>query len=182
MKKAKTIFENVHMELACGTDDLRPSFGVVSFSDGYAYATDGHIAVKNKLDEISSLTPEEIEKLNGKQISANNWKKLIKADNILIVDDGIQILRGDMQILLRFSDFKLPDISGVVENIVKTEHVELFEIGLNVNILSRLFKSMHCPENAVRMAISKGNVGVVVRNSVSQYQSIGIIMPVFLND
>jgi hypothetical protein len=181
MKKLKTIFEPVHMELACGTDEYRPSFGVISFKDGYAYATDGHIVVKNKLDEMTSLTPEEIEKLNGKQVSANNWKELIKADNILITDDGVQVLRGDMQILLRFSSFKLPDIQRVIEDILNAEHEDLLEIGFNTNILSRLFKSMCCPERDVRMCIAKSHVGVVIKNRSSRYESMGIIMPVILN-
>ena len=63
--------KKVQMHLACSTDDFHPETQCVFFNNGYAYATDTHILVRNRISEISGLNESEIEALNGKFLHAD---------------------------------------------------------------------------------------------------------------
>lgn len=71
MKTRHNFNKDLRMDLACSRNDyFRPVFSYIHFKDGYAYACDTHILVKNKLSECSTFTDEEIEKLDGKFIGS----------------------------------------------------------------------------------------------------------------
>ena len=42
------------------SDNLRPAMQCVCFKDGYAYATEAHMLIKAKIEDICNFDPEEI--------------------------------------------------------------------------------------------------------------------------
>lgn len=49
MKDDKKNFnKKVKMHLACADDELRPALACIYFKNDFAYASDGHILVRNK--------------------------------------------------------------------------------------------------------------------------------------
>lgn len=54
-------------------DDLRPILTVVSFQNGFAYATNAHALIKQSL-EWMGFTKDEIDMLNGKSLDATAFK------------------------------------------------------------------------------------------------------------
>lgn len=58
--------KNVQMFLACAKDDNRPAMECVYFKGDWAYASDGHIIVKNRISECSNLDEAMIQALDGK--------------------------------------------------------------------------------------------------------------------
>lgn len=60
-KKAKFVGFNFNPDFklhkACADDEYRPAFSYVYFRNGYAYATNAHIAVRAKVEDISNIAP-----------------------------------------------------------------------------------------------------------------------------
>ena len=72
MSEQKNNFDKkVQMHLACSKNELRKEMQCVYFKDGFAYASDGIILVKNRISEISGLEKHEVEALNGKFLHAD---------------------------------------------------------------------------------------------------------------
>lgn len=76
---------NIH--LACGTDDLRPIMSHICFRNGYAYATDAHVLVKQCLKRIHGATDEDVAALEGFLISSETYKAI--KDRELFIVSGI---------------------------------------------------------------------------------------------
>lgn len=65
---------------ACADDDLRPVMNHIFFHNGYAYATNAHIAVKAKLDSITNFPPEQLAMLEGYLLHSKHYEMILKAD------------------------------------------------------------------------------------------------------
>lgn len=83
--------------LACSNNGLRPTQQCVHFANGYAYATDGHIAIKQSLTYSDIV---DVEKLNGRALSAQIFKAIWsgKYQHIKAGDDGVicTTIQGDV--------------------------------------------------------------------------------------
>ena len=66
----------------------------IQFKNGYAYASDAHIAIKAALKSICALSQEDIDKLNGYYIHSSQWPLLLKYSNIE-VGEGVINLKGE---------------------------------------------------------------------------------------
>ena len=74
---------------ATAKEELRPSLDLIKFADGYAYASDGMLAVKAKLKTISNFTDAELAKLEGKAIDSDSFKKILTFEHATIEDHCI---------------------------------------------------------------------------------------------
>ena len=84
MSEQKNNFDKkVQMHLACSKNELRKEMQCVYFKDGFAYASDGIILVKNRISEISGLEECEAEALNGKFLHADLYKDIYCSSLIL---------------------------------------------------------------------------------------------------
>ena len=86
MSKKKNEWNGFYKEFklhkACANDEFRPAMHYICFRNGYAYATDGHIAVRASLDAICALSEEERNKLNGYLIHKKQYEMLLKYSTI----------------------------------------------------------------------------------------------------
>ena len=89
-KKEKYNF-NSQLHLVCSDDDLNPALGSVYFIDGYAYACNGYIIVKQNMDYHTVINPEN---LIGRTIHRDSFKQIMdftyataEADGVLCKDD-----------------------------------------------------------------------------------------------
>lgn len=94
MKTRHNFNRCLRMDLACSRNDyFRPVFSYIHFKDGYAYASDTHILVKNNLSECSTFTDEEIEKLDGKFIGSKAYKSILSYDMVQVTDRSFVLLQ-----------------------------------------------------------------------------------------
>lgn len=163
------------MDLACNNDPFRPIFGYVYFKDGYAYASDSHILVKNKLQECSSFTDEEIERLNGKFISAKAYKSIISFETVDVTETGFECNMGEQQrVIYPFCNpGKFPNCDSVIDQNKQVSKEGIIQISIDPDLLLRLKKSMFNFEKSY-MQLSKDNNCFFVRRNNSE--SIGLIM------
>lgn len=118
MKKIRHNFnKGIKLHLACANDFfLRPVMNCIYFKDGYAIASNEMILIKACLNEICNFSEEEKELLEGKLISAKNFKEIIKHTIIEIEEDGFHAIYDDWDIKYKFAtrDMKYPNYNEVI--------------------------------------------------------------------
>ena len=145
MKKIRHNFnKGIKLHLACEPVGIRPVMSCIYFKDGYAIASNGKILIKACLNEICNFSEEEKELLEGKLISAKNFKEIIKHTIIEIEEDGFHAIYDDWDIKYKFAtgDMKYPNYNyiinrfkqGTVEKILIDPHnLELIVDALDVS-------------------------------------------------
>ena len=169
--------KELRMDLACATDDVRPIMNCIHFENGYAYASDGHILVKNLLLECTSIPEEQIEKLNGKNLHRESYKELLKYDAIEISDEGIEATKNGEKIFFYFSniDGAYPSAEKTLQSALNAPTVAMSQVGLNTDYLVKLNKALH-GSNTCKYQF-KGEGRPIILQGVESV-SIGIIMPI----
>ena len=179
MEELKNNFnKKVQMHLACKVgDDTRKELGCIFFDYGYAYATDQHILVRNRISEISGLNDAEIESLNGKFLHADFYKDMLKYDNIMIAEDGIECTKGEDKVFFYFSSFeKYPDADKVLQNALNRQTVPTPQVSFDMKLMQKLNKALYKSDNCT--ATFKGAGNPIVFDSMEEdISSIGLIMP-----
>jgi hypothetical protein len=137
------------LHLCCSNDDFRPAMNNIYFDEGHAIALDGHILICADLHDISTLSDEDIEKLNGKLLNAASYKELLKYPTIHITDTAIEATKplgvwGSMDVSFKFTeDTTYPNYKSVLDDIGVPEKEDeqvpkTFNTGLNIKSLKRL--------------------------------------------
>ena len=134
------------LHYACLSDDKRPNMRLIEIKKGIATAFNGGVIVRIDLKKTSSLTQDQIDKLDGKYISMYVWSEIYNAANIDIKDDYISITKFGVRTMFDYAEpqgelFKLDDY---IEK-VKKDGGETKEIlGYNpdfISIIKRVFES-----------------------------------------
>jgi len=145
MKKIRHNFnKGIKLHLACANDLLRLVMNCIYFKDGYAIASNGKILIKACLNEICNFSEEEKELLEGKLISAKNFKEIIKHTIIEIEEDGFHAIYDDWDIKYEFAniDSKYPNYNEVISQfrpgfaekvLIDPHNLELIADALNVS-------------------------------------------------
>jgi len=174
--------KNVKMHKACFVEgsDAMSGMSSILFKDGYAYATNGYILVKNSLNECSNLPIADIEALNGKRLSASNYANILKYDTIAVSEDGIQAERGDNSVFFYFDnrDLKYPDVEKVLQNAIGEYATSVQQIEIDVDLLVKLKSALSC-SSGCKLSF-RGEFRPVIFSSLVS-SSVGVIMPLIKN-
>lgn len=171
--------KKVQMHLACSKNGDRPVMECVFFHNGYAYATDTHILVRNRIAEISGLNESEIEALDGKLLHADFYKDMLKYDSIMIAEDGIECAKGNDKAFFYFSTFeKYPDVEKALQDALNMQPVPFSQFSFDMGLLQRLNKALYKSDSCT--ATFKGVGRPVVFDSMdSGVSSIGLFMTLY---
>ena len=172
--------KDVKMQCACSNDTLRPAMSCIYFKDGFAYASDAYILVKNSLQECSTISAAQIELLNDKYLPAKSYANILKYDDIIISEDGIEAIKDGNKVFFYFAkDLKFPDAEKVIQESLNKPKVQSFEVGLNIDMLIKLNKAL-CGAEKCKLQFT-GEGSAVILQSMEQ-SSVGIIMPIIINN
>lgn len=184
MSEIKNNFnKKVQMHLACAKgNELRKEMECVYFNNGFAYACDGYILARNRISEISGLEEHEIEALNGKMLHADFYKDMLKYDNIMIAEDGIECSKDNDKVFFYFSTFdKYPDAEKVLQGALNTQTTPLPQVKFDMKIMQRLNKALFESDKCV--ATFKGtNKPIVFDSMMEGVSSVGLLMPCYSED
>lgn len=173
--------KKLRIDYACGSDKLRPAMQLIHFENGYAYATNAHIAVKNKLSECSDLRDDQIEKLNGKNLHKDTFREILKYDNIEIDSKGIEVYKSGVYMArYEFAEIKYPDVESVMQSTLDAPIEAKQKILINLKNLELLQKSLFNGNDSV-LEFRQGNNAVIVRPK-TESESMGVIMPLYSNE
>ena len=113
-------YKEFKLHKACANDDIRPAMHYVCFKNGYAYATDAHIAVRANLHDISALSDDDIAKLNGHLIHKSQYEQLLKYSSIEIGDGTITLIDPESKARTTIQLFKLAESAEEEEESTRT--------------------------------------------------------------
>lgn len=175
----------VQLHKATAADELRPVMNYIHFKNGYAYATNAHILVKAKIEDISSLDFDEIQLLEGKAISAQNYKEMLKHNWIKVTEKGI-VSQGEKEkeITYLFADMdnigKAPDF----ERVLNTEQkVMMDKIAFKPQLFKSLYDALGCDrQNGIRFVFHGEGHPITVEENTQLYRDITAILMPMLTD
>lgn len=167
--------KKVQMHLACSKDNgFDPETECIFFNDGYAYATDTHILVRNRISEISGLNEAEIEALNGKFLHAGFYRDMLKYDSIMIAEDGIECSKGNDRAFFYFSLFeKYPDAEKALQDALNKQTVPLPQFSFDMKLMQRLNKALYQSDCCTATFKGVGNP-IVFASMDAEVSSVGL--------
>lgn len=177
--------KKVKMHLACAPKDgVRKEMACIYFKDGFAYATDGCILVKNRISEISTFSEEEIAALDGKMLPAEHYKDILKYDECLISDEGIEAVKGDDRAFFYFKDpgdGHFPNADRVMQDALNRRTVPMPEIGFNIKLMKRMAEALSNFDLCKAMFKGEGQP-IVFQSIMEGVSSVGALMPVMIEE
>ena len=144
-------------------EETRPYLDLISFRNGYVYATDTHIIVKAKIKDISNFTDDELELLEGKSISSSSFRKLLDFDEVAITPTGFIANGGNgNKTNFLFNDQQIVDIKFDDVFVGLTDHYaeEKYLFGLNASLLKKASQILGV-KGTMKFEIFKGEKFVV---------------------
>lgn len=179
----KNFDKKVKMHLACGKDEMRPIMQYIFFKDGFAYATDGCVLVKNRISEISTFDDAEIAALDGKLLPAEHYKDILKYDECLISEEGIEAVKENDRAFFYFKEpdsGKYPDADKALQDALNLQTVPMPEIGFNIKMMNRMAQGLSNFDQCKAMFKGAGNP-IVFQSIMEDVSSVGLLMPVCIN-
>lgn len=175
--------KDLKMHLACNKyDGLRPFCEYIYFQDGYAYATNFYLLVKNNLDTCSTIENEQKAILDGKLLHRDSYEQILKYDTIEISEEGIQCQKGKDLAFFYFcqdSTIKYPNVEKVLQEYKNARAIPMAQVCLNPRCVDIINKAMHTNGGGILFTF-KGENGVVLCEDGSEEPSYceGIFMPI----
>lgn len=188
-------YKEYKLHKACANDEFRPAMHYICFRNGYAYATDGHIAVRASLDAICALSEEERNKLNGYLIHKKQYEMLLKYSTIEIGEGVITCIDSESNARTTIQLVKLaessesaeraegkaiyfPNVDAVIDDYLSKEPLQQF--GFNYSLLGRIIAAMGIQPNRVGLRfVSRGKM--VVLGVEPGIDVRGIIMSILMD-
>lgn len=181
-KKTKQTFNTKLYECAGDdSDKLRPLFQCVHFENGYAFVTDGIVAVKQTLSFQSILNPEN---LDGKSIHKNSFKQIMTFETARANDEVIECWNENGQHVYfeyydRIEGEKMPNIEHIMKP--KGGLTQLSFIGIEPDHLKRIKSALYCPPpHVIRLQFTGIDRPIMIDvPGIDEQQAI--LMPIVIN-
>jgi len=163
--------------VACSTSELRPIFNCVHIINGFLYAGNGIIVVKQPLSLHSILNPEYLE---GKSIHRLNFIDIMAFDTAAANEDGIECKTGDERsAFFAYYDRKdqvLPDFAAIFRG---HKIVNIPFIGFSPDNLKLMLNALYLPNGQVKI-----NFGGIDKNMLIETPGVpdqlAIMAPVLI--
>lgn len=175
----KNFNKNAQMHLACVKDDLRPAFACVHFKNGFAYASDGIILVRNPISETSTFDEQEAAALDGKSLHMDFYKDMLKYDEVLISEDGVECHKGGDKAFFYFTETEMPAFEKVLYDALHSPTVNISEVGFNMALFQRLSKAMG-GKNETKMTFKGAGKSIIIEPCDETSNTVGLLMPILV--
>jgi hypothetical protein len=163
----------------CSSDELRPVMMCVHFKDGFAYASDGHMVVKQSLEYH---TIQGIEFLEGKSLHKDNYKAIMGFEMAECNEDGVACSDSDGRTAFyEYFDHKGTETPNFDSVLKPTGQKAIEFIGLNPEFLAKIGKAMHVPSNSLRLQFQGVDKSILIDTPEIENQW-GLLMPAMIND
>jgi hypothetical protein len=162
---------------ATGTNAIRLEMQCAHVSNGYIYATNAYVLIRQKLDKVHQISEEEIKHLEGKLLHRELLKELERYEYVRFEADGIYASK--VGVICRFeysADLKFPNCDAVIPNGEWTDGVS--HIGVNAKLLSLVTECMSQNTIGHKLTFSGTAKGIVITGpEFSREEELGLIMP-----
>ena len=162
------------MNLLCPKDRPESILNCIYFNENNAIASDGHVMLVVPVSEISTLSNEDIDKLNGKLINKDDYRNILKLDKIRIDIDGIVGISEQTNAETRytFKDIRYVNYKAVINSIIECDKTET--ISFKAEHIANLCKIMDTP-----FATIKPNGNGLIKITFENSEATGLMCPHF---
>lgn len=167
---------------ACGTDHIRPVLSHAHIQNGYIYATNAHLLVKQKLETVHGMNVDEVKNLEGKFLHRELLRELEKYEVVRFEKEHIYALKSGVEAKFSYSSEpgKYPNCDAVIPRIEGERSVEA--IGFDHNILKNLVSAMTPFIGGHKYSFSGPNKGIIVTGrEYDIVDELGMIMPTHID-
>ena len=151
----------------------------VHFKNGYAYASNAHVLIKQPLSLSNIQEPENLE---GKAIHSSIFKEIRKMKYVACTPDGFECRTKDNQkVFYLYSETNTPpDFEAVIP---KDKLGGVAEIGINPAFVTLLEKAMAGGTYGLKAVFRGARRAIVFEPLQHEYNGeIGLIMPMMLTN
>lgn len=172
-------FKNCKMHTCCSSDELRPTMQHIYFANGFAYASDDHVLVKNHLSEIiENIDEEQLALLDGKMLHKDHYKNLLQYDGIVISEDGIEGNKDGNKVFFYFTDQtkhgEYPDAEKVLQEALNKKPIQTSEFCIQPGFIAQVC-SANPNLNICKMQL-KEEGKLIINEKDDMYQSMALVM------
>lgn len=113
--------KNNELHLLASNSELKSCLTCICFDNFNAFVSDNYSILKIPVNRISNLSEDDVCRLNGKLLEANDYRRILKFDVINIGEDGITAHKGELTEFFKFQDFTYIDYEKALSIIRKYE-------------------------------------------------------------
>lgn len=175
-KKKNTFISDLH--LVCARYELRPELCCIHFMNGYAYASDSAVLVKQPLD-LSPILNADI--LDGVSIHAESFRAIRRMRTVIATEDGFECTSKDgSKVFFEYAkDVVAPDFEAVLK---RDSSQSIAEIGVSVQLIGLLHKAM-AGSYRLKMVFQGIDKAIVFKPLDPEYEEeIALVMPMMINE
>ena len=169
----------------CGSDNLHPTRSHLFFNNGFVYATDARVLIKQDLKVCHGMTDEMVEKLNGKMLHRENADALAACDLFEIHDDKIIGSKKNSKtkvladLVTEAQEGKFPNVEAVIPSMSNASELAQYALDpkklIQVQSASVAFDK---DAKALRLTFFAPDRGALVHfQGFSGSEQLGLIMP-----
>lgn len=134
----KNFDRSYRLHAACAMSEVQPELAYITFRKGYAYACDGHMAARAKVSTISTGFPdEELQRLDGKTIHMDNFKRLLNYAVATITDAGFEVNDQGRRLLIYFAEQQTimfdREMTDIFSTVRMTNSMNVYKLGFSAN-------------------------------------------------
>jgi len=169
------------ISIICSHDEMRDNLQYVLFKDGYLWATNAHVMIKQHLS-LHDFTEEEIKIMDGKCIHGSAFKLMKKFDIIEATEKGL-LCKGDYKVLFEYGseDIVFPVGFQKVMDFSESK-IQIDEIGVNYDYINRIKKVSMSETKQFKMEFFGKNKNIkVTPNEINEGLEVFLIMPCLIN-
>lgn len=167
--------KSLNMHLACGDCDFME---YIYFKNGFAYATNGKILVKNDLVSCSSIPVDKFPLLDGKLLHKIAYRKILKHDVIKVSEDGITCDKdGIPAATFHLEDNHYPTFNKMEEFVkekIEAPSVNISDFSVLTRIVS-LLEGTLCNDGKLKFTFKNPGIPVLVCTN-EENDCLGIIL------
>ena len=179
-KKQKSTFTTKLYEIA-SADGLRPIMQCIYFKDGFAYAADGWVSIRQSLEYHSVYNPEM---LDGKLLHRNDYKSAMGFEEVVCTDEGLECINENGQKVFFYyvnpteETGGYPSIHKVFNRLPGQTHLSF--IGINPKLIERVSRALAGPsDKGLRMQFTGIDTYLVI-DVIDYPDQTALIMPKIL--
>ena len=138
MTQRKNFDRAYKLHAACRLHEAHPDQAYISFRDGFAYASNGSLTVKARLEYIADFNPQELAILEGKSIHMDNFKRLLNYRVANVTERGFEVNDQGKRVLIYFNDQMeisfTTEVNDFLERILLTDNiVSVHRVGIRAS-------------------------------------------------
>ena len=141
MQQRKNFERAYKLHAACALQEMRPELAYITFRKGYAYASDGHMAARAKLSDITSFHPDELKRLEGKTIHMDNFRRLLNYAVANVTEQGFEVNDQGRRLLIYFAEQQTimfdREMTDIFDTCTMTNSMHVYKIGISANQLRK---------------------------------------------